>query len=129
MTDRANSPLDVVRAFLTAMERMDYDAALPLIDPDCEYTNGPLGTVQGPAGVRAMLEPFFAPILENRFVVAREVASGPMVVIERLDRHRLPTGWVELPVTGVFEVRDGLITVWHEYFDVATLQKQMAAAA
>jgi limonene-1,2-epoxide hydrolase len=129
MAEPASTPLEVVRAFLSAMERVDYDAALPLIKSDCEYTNGPLGTVHGPAGVRAMLEPFFASILENRFVVAREVVTGPMVVIERLDRHRLPTGWVELPVTGVFEVHGGLITVWHEYFDVATLQKQMSGGA
>ena len=129
MTDHAMSPVEVVRAFMAAMEKMDYDSALHWVQGDCEYKNGPLGTVHGPAGVRAMLEPFFTPILENRFIVEREVASGPMVVIERLDRHRLPTGWIELPVTGVFEVLDGRITVWHDYFDAATIQQQMAAAA
>jgi limonene-1,2-epoxide hydrolase len=128
MTNVAKTPSEVVHAFLTAMERMDPASALPLITDDCEYTNGPLGTVHGPAGVRAMLDPFFAPILENRFDVLREAASGPVVVIERLDRHRLQSGWIELPVTGVFEVRDGRISLWHDYFDLATLQNQMAGA-
>jgi limonene-1,2-epoxide hydrolase len=123
----AGSPLDVVRAFMTPMERMDYDAALQHVTDDLEYTNGPLGTVTGPAGVRAMLEPFFAPMLENRFIVHRAVADGPVVVMERLDRHRLASGWIELPVTGVFEVHGGRITVWHDYFDAATIQNQMAA--
>jgi len=105
---------------------MDYDTALKSVNEDCEYSNGPLGTVHGPAGVRAVLEPFFAPMLENEFRIEREVADGPVVCIERLDRHRLPAGWIELPVTGVFEVHDGLITVWHEYFDAGTIRNQMA---
>jgi len=113
---------------MTAMERMDYDTALQHVADDLEYTNGPLGTVSGPAGVRSMLEPFFAPMLENRFIVHRAIADGPVVVMERLDRHRLSSGWIELPVTGVFEVHAGRISVWHDYFDAATIQNQMAAA-
>jgi limonene-1,2-epoxide hydrolase len=52
-----------------------------------------------------------------------------VVFVERLDRHRSPHGWWELPVTGVFEVRDGLIAVWREYFDLATMQKGTAGGA
>jgi limonene-1,2-epoxide hydrolase len=44
---------------------------------DCAYTNPPpLGAVQGPAGIRAVLEPFFAPTLENDFQILREAADG-----------------------------------------------------
>jgi limonene-1,2-epoxide hydrolase len=82
-----------------------------------------MGSVRGPEGVRAVLEPFFAPTLENEFVTLRHAQTGPSLFVERLDRHRLETGWVELPVTGVFEVREGLIHVWREYFDLATLMK------
>jgi limonene-1,2-epoxide hydrolase len=38
-------------------------------------------------------------------------------------------GWAELPVTGVFEVVDGRITSWREYFDFATIERAMAALA
>ena len=41
--------------------------------------------------------------------------------MERLDRHRLAGGRVELPVTGVWEVHDGRITLWHDYFDAPTI--------
>ena len=43
--------------------------------------------------------------------------------LERLDRHRLDHGWRELPVNSVFEVHDGLITVWRDYFDLLTAGK------
>jgi limonene-1,2-epoxide hydrolase len=73
--------------------------------------------------VREVLGPFFAPIHENQFLILRQAAAGPVVFLERLDRHRLDHGWRELPVNSVFEVHDGLITVWRDYFDLATAAK------
>lgn len=119
------TPLETVRQFMKAMEPLDYDTALTLVSSDCEYSNPPpIGTVRGPAGIRAVLEPFFSPTLENEFRVIRESANGPIVFLERLDRHRLADKWVELPVTGVFEVHDCLITYWRDYFDAATIMAQ-----
>ena len=115
------TPVETVKAFNAAMEVKDYDAALKYVSDDCEYTNIPMTTVRGPDGIRGVLEPFFAPTLENKLTVIREAAVGPLVFLERLDRHLLPTGWVELPVTGVYEVHDGLITVYRDYFDLATI--------
>ena len=124
------APADAVQAFLDAMTTLDYDRAMTLIAPECVYENMPSGMdkVTGPAGVRAVLEPFFSPTLENEFIILRQMAEGPLVFTERLDRHRLAKGWVELPVTGVWEVRDGLITLWRDYFDANTILKAWPAA-
>jgi len=67
MVGAPRSPIDVVRAFLPAMERLDFDAALTLVADTCESANVPLATVHGLAGIRRILEPFFAPTLENVF--------------------------------------------------------------
>lgn len=123
------TPAETVRAFLKAMEVLDYDSALTLIADTCEYENVPMGKVVGPAGVRSVLEPFFAPTLENEFRILRKLTSGKTVMAERLDRHRLETGWVELPVMGVFEVENGLITLWRDYFDLATITGKWPAPA
>ncbi|HWA61852.1 MAG TPA: limonene-1,2-epoxide hydrolase family protein [Caulobacteraceae bacterium] len=120
-----SNPLDVVRRFMADMERLDYDRALTLVADDCDYVNPPpIGAVRGGVAVRAVLEPFFAPTLANEFKVLREAAAGPVVFLERLDRHQLADRWVELPVTGVFEVRDGKIVYWRDYFDAATILSQ-----
>jgi limonene-1,2-epoxide hydrolase len=118
------TPIEIVKAFNTAMEQKDFDTALQYVSEDCEYTNIPMSTVRGPAGIRAVLEPFFAPTIENRFLILREAAVGPVVFLERLDRHLLSTGWVELPVVGVYEVHNGLITVYRDYFDLATIMSK-----
>ncbi|MBU3689211.1 MAG: hypothetical protein B7C54_02420 [Acidimicrobiales bacterium mtb01] len=124
-------PIDVVRAFMKAMESLDYDTAVTHVAPDCEYINSPLGPAPslGPEGVRAVLEPFFAPVIRNEFVIRTEVVAGDVVCLERLDRHELAKGWVELPVTGLFRVRDGKITEWRDYFDFATIANGFAEKA
>lgn len=118
------TPIEVVKAFNAAMEVKDDDTALKYVSDDCEYTNIPMSSVRGPAGIRSVLEPFFAPTIENKFEILREAAVGSIVFLERLDRHLLATGWVELPVTGVYEVHDGLITVYRDYFDLATIRSK-----
>jgi limonene-1,2-epoxide hydrolase len=118
-----DAPLDVVEAFLVAFAAMDFDEALTHLSDDAEYTNIPMGTVRGHAGVREVLGPFFTPIHENEFLLLRKAADGPVVFLERLDRHRLDHGWRELPVNSVFEVHDGKITVWRDYFDLLTAAK------
>jgi limonene-1,2-epoxide hydrolase len=125
MIETSASPFSIVTQFLKAMEPLDYEKALQFLSADCIYINPPpLGMVQGPKAVRGVLEPFFAPTLENEFAILRHASAGHVVFLERLDRHRLADKWVELPVTGVFEVTDGLITHWRDYFDVTTILSQ-----
>ena len=123
MTEATTDPTGVVEAFLEAFVDMDFDTALTYLADDCEYTNIPIGTVHGSDGVREVLGPFFAPIHENEFLILRKAVTGPVVFLERLDRHRLDHGWRELPVNSVFEVHAGRITVWRDYFDLATAAK------
>lgn len=127
----ANAPLEIVKAFFAAMTTLDFDTALSYVSDDCEYDNVPMpeAKVYGPAGIRAVLEPFFAPTIRNEFVILREAVKGPVVFIERLDRHHLQNGWVELPVTGVWEVHDGRITLWRDYFNLPTLAPMFAPPA
>ncbi len=120
MTDVDRQPLEIVEAFVDAFVTMDFDRALALLDEDVEYTNIPLLTVLGHDAVREILEDFFAPIHENDFQIIRKASTGPVVFLERLDRHRLDHGWRDLPVNSVFEVHAGKITVWRDYFDLAT---------
>ncbi len=122
------SPAETVKRFLDIMMSKDYDKGLALVAPDAEYDNVPIGKVAGPEGIRAVLEPFFGPTITNEYKVIREVVDGATVILERLDRHLLDSGWVELPVTGIFEVKAGKIALWRDYFDAPTLMSKWPLA-
>ena len=128
-----NDPLRVVLDFFRSFEGNDVEEAVKFVADDLEYVNVPFGfeagTVIGPDGMRAVLVPAFAGVLRNEFVVRTTAVSGDTVFVERLDRHQLPNGWAELPVTGVFAVRDGKITHWRDYFDMNVFATQMSASA
>jgi limonene-1,2-epoxide hydrolase len=56
--------------------------------------------------------------------VHRQVSDGNLVMNERTDvMRRKDGGEIPLPVTGVFEVVDGRIVAWRDYFDMATVTK------
>lgn len=115
--------LEIVTRFLRAALNQEWDTALPMLTEDCEYTNVPVATVQGPQAARAVLEQFLKPTQENNFVVGNHAESGDLLFLERVDRHLVPTGWVELPINSVFRIRNGRVALIREYFDVMTLAK------
>jgi limonene-1,2-epoxide hydrolase len=48
------------------------------------------------------------------------------VLTERVDVFEAPGKRIELPVMGAFEVRDGRIAAWRDYFDLQTLVNRLA---
>ena len=124
--EESDENLEVAMSYLKAMEIMDYSNALELVEDNVEYINGASPAVYGKDGILNTLQPFFEPIQENEFVILRTATDGDVVFIERLDRHRIPQGWFELPVNSIFEVSNGKITKWREYFDRATIRDAMA---
>jgi limonene-1,2-epoxide hydrolase len=79
--------------------------------------------------MRSVLGPAFANVIRNEFIIKNVSVDGETVFLERLDRHQLPNGWAELPVVGVFKVKDGKISEWRDYFDMSVFVAQMEAAS
>ena len=67
-----------------------------------------------------------APGIERiEFRVLNIAATGPVVMTERVDVFTLPGKTFELQVMGTFEVRDGKISAWRDYFDQAQFSTRM----
>ena len=123
------TPLETVNAFMTAAAKRDYDTALPLLTEDVEYQNMPITPVKGREAVKEQLEALLAMGSDSEWKVLNEVASGNMVMNERVDRFQLGGKWAELPVMGIFVLRDGLIAEWRDYFDLQTIMGQIASGS
>ena len=118
---------DRVLAFIDLWNRRDLDGLLAAMAHDCVYHNIPWAPLVGYAAIREGLSLFVADAAEIDWQVLHiaEGADG-LVLTERLDRFLLAGQWLEMPVMGIFQLRDGLITHWRDYFDSAQFQAAMA---
>jgi limonene-1,2-epoxide hydrolase len=119
------SALETVHAFLKAAAKRDYDVALPMLTEDIEYQNMMLPPIHGREGVHETLEMLLGLCTDSEWLVHRELTDGTLVMNERTDRFELHGEWCDLPVMGVFEVRDGQIAKWRDYFDLPTVMTKM----
>ena len=118
-------PLAVVRSFCASWSSFDLEHLMGFFAKGAVYHNIPVEPVVGTDSIRATIEMFTAAATRIEFRVLHAVAEGPIVLTERLDVFELPNATIELPVMGTFEVRDGRITVWRDYFDLQQYLSQV----
>ena len=124
----AASPIDVVREFcaLFGEGEPDLDRVVAFFTDDAVYHNIPVEPVVGPAAIRATLEGFMTGVEGIEFRVLAIAADGGSVLTERVDVFRYPGKEIALPVMGAFEVVDGKISAWRDYFDLNQFMSQLS---
>ena len=116
-----------VREFIAAWARLDADELTDFFTPDGTYHNIPLAPVSGHAALRPFIAGFVSGWAETRWDVLNLIESGDLVVAERVDRTLTQDGKrIDLPCCGVFEMADGKIRVWRDYFDMGTYTTALA---
>jgi len=121
------TPQEVVGAFIAAIEARDVDAALTFLAEDVSYENMPMDPIVGREMTGMVLHSYLDLSTEVEWRIVREVVDGDVVINERVDRFHIGDGWLELPVAGFWEVRDGLVVLWRDYFDMTSYTTQLAA--
>lgn len=114
------SNAELVENFLKRWDNSDIDGAFALMSPDIVYKNTGYPDAIGHDGVRKTLAALIdgtSPMTSVVHAVA-ENAQGT-VMTERTDTLHHPKGAISFPVMGAFDVSDGLITGWRDYFDAS----------
>jgi limonene-1,2-epoxide hydrolase len=124
------SPIEVVRRFCAAWsDNVEVAELAAFFTEDAVYHNMPMAPVNGREAIANNIASFIrpgAPGIESiRFNVINIAANGPVVMTERVDAFKLPKKSFELPVMGTFEVRDGKISAWRDYFDMNQFTSRM----
>ena len=124
------SPIEVVRRFCAAWNADVGAAELAAFFTDhAVYHNIPMAPVTGREAIANNIASFIrpgAPGIEGiQFHVINIAANGPVVMTERVDVFKLPGKSFELQVMGTFEVRDGKISAWRDYFDMNQFTSRM----
>ena len=112
-----------VDRLISAWEAVDGDAIAACFTEDGVWHNMPYAPVTGREAIRVAVSRFLAGMAEAHFEVrfSGEVAKG-VVMNERVDIfRRVDDTELRFAVMGVFEVREGLIANWRDYFDSAIM--------
>jgi limonene-1,2-epoxide hydrolase len=117
------SNAELVTAMLACWKSRDVDAILAYFTPDAIYTNVPIDPPnRGQTEIREFLSWFFGAVGELEFIILNQIEGADgNVMNERIDRLNFDGKWVDLPIMGIFEFRDGKISAWRDYFDMALL--------
>lgn len=114
----SDDPTEVVQRFCDAWEGGDLDHVLSFLSDGCVYHNIPMDPVVGTDAIRAFIDSFAGGVDHVTFEVVNIAATGNAVLTERIDRFVTPDKTTSLPVMGTFEVLDGRIIAWRDYFDL-----------
>jgi limonene-1,2-epoxide hydrolase len=120
------SPAEVVREFCSRVDRKDLAAVEALLDEKVMYHNiGSEPAVGREATLAAVKVQFdmFDPI---EFRICNLAVDGDTVLTERVDAITANGITAPVPVMGTFEIRDGRIVAWRDYFDMGLTGKLMA---
>ena len=123
----SDSPTEVVKKFCAAWSDNDLDALMAFFTDDAVYHNIPIDPVKGVDTIRSTIEGFTGGVEKIEFRLDNIAADGDVVMTERVDVFHLPGKSIELPVMGTFEVRDGKIAAWRDYFDMQQFMSQMSS--
>src|SRR6058998_2948433 len=124
------SPIELVRRFCAAWsDNVGVAELAAFFTDDAVYHNIPLAPVTGREAIANNIASFLrpgAPGIEGiQFRVINIAANGPVVMTERVDVFKLPAKSFELPVMGTFEVSEGKISAWRDYFDMNQFTSRM----
>ncbi len=119
----ANS--DLIRQFCAAWSRLDAREIASFFTDDGVYHNMPVGPMQGRDAIERFIAGFAADWTYTEWQILNLACAGDVVIAERIDHTRAGERVVDLPCCGVFEIRDGRIAAWRDYFDLGVYMRAM----
>ncbi|MFF2551934.1 SgcJ/EcaC family oxidoreductase [Nocardia sp. NPDC058058] len=118
-----SDPDALVREMCAAWAKPDPDHIASFFTEDAVYHNIPMEPVVGRQAIRDFIAGFAAALDGIDFTIHRQLVTGNLVMNERTDTLRTATTATDLPVMGTFEIADGKISAWRDYFDMAPITR------
>ena len=115
--------VQTIKAFIAAWSNLDVDELVGYFCEDGIYYNMPAQPVQGHEKLKLFIEGFIAKWTKTTWETLNIIDEGNVVIVERLDRTEVGDIKVDLPCCGVFEMKEGKIKIWRDYFDMGTYTK------
>jgi limonene-1,2-epoxide hydrolase len=111
-----------VEAFLNALAAEDFDTIEALFADDLVYENVGFSRIRGGRRTAKLLSRMQGRV-GFEVKIHRIAADGSAVLTERTDALIVGPVRIQFWACGIFEVRDGRITLWRDYVDIFDMLK------
>ena len=115
----------LIRRFLEACVRADPDEFADYFTEDAEWWNAPWKPVKGREAIRETLRRGAEGMAALPWEIRHIVADGDTVMVERVDNFLVDDTRIRVPCMGIFELRDGKIAAWRDYWDLQQFERQL----
>jgi limonene-1,2-epoxide hydrolase len=116
----------VVRDLCDAFAKHDAEALRAFFTDDVVYHNIPMEPAVGIDATIAFIEGFFAMCDSMTIETIHLAVRDNVVLTERVDTFKVGDIVAPLPLMGTFEVREGKISAWRDYFDLGQITKMLS---
>ena len=121
--------IQLIQRFIHACVRAEPDEFAGYFTDDAEWWNAPWKPVKGREAIRETLRRGAETMRALPWEIRHIVADGNIVMVERVDNFRVGETRISVPCMGIFELRDGKIAAWRDYWDLRQFERQLPANA
>jgi limonene-1,2-epoxide hydrolase len=119
---------ELVRRFCDEFDGSNVEGLRRYFTDDVVYHNIPLDPAVGIDATIAFIEGFFGMCDSMTIETVNLAVRGDVVLTERIDTFTVGEVVAPLPVMGTFELRDGKISAWRDYFDLGQITTLLSGA-
>lgn len=117
---------EIIRSFVDTWPSLDVEKIVSHFTEDGVYHNMMIDPVKGHDNLRNFVSAFLKDWSDVQWEILNLASSGNTIIAERVDRMKVGGKPVALPCCGVFEMENGKIKVWRDYFDMGTYMQALA---
>jgi limonene-1,2-epoxide hydrolase len=118
-----------IRQFIDACVRADPDEFASYFTEDAIWWNSPWQAIKGRDAIRDTLRRGAERMTAVAWEIRHILADGHVVMTERVDHFLVGNDRISVPCMGIFELRDGKIAAWRDYWDLKQFEAQMPGPA
>ena len=119
----------LIRRFMEACVRADPEEFASYFCEDAVWWNSPWRAVEGREAIRETLRRGAKQMTALPWEIRHIVADGDVVMTERVDHFLVGEKRVSVECMGIFELREGKIAAWRDYWDLKQFEAQMQGSA
>lgn len=117
--------IDLIRSFLDVAVNANPEEFASYFTDNAVWSNAPWPPVEGRDAIRETLRRGSQKMKALPWELRHIAAYENVVMTERIDRFLVGDTQIRVPCMGIFELQNGKIAAWRDYWDLREFERQL----